>query len=120
MAAKRHKNHKNKITGQINSMCYNEQKSRFRLFTNPSSLVEEKRVQTNAGNICSMQLKVKLKRQFHRIQVQIDKLSNLMGDPFFPFHKISSMLNQSGMMSIFKVSIIIGIIFLNNKACEYG
>ena len=37
MAAKRHKNRKNKITGLVNSMCYNEQKSKFRIFTHPSS-----------------------------------------------------------------------------------
>jgi hypothetical protein len=38
MAAKRRKKHKNKISGLVNSMCYNEQKSKFRLFTNPSSI----------------------------------------------------------------------------------
>jgi hypothetical protein len=35
MAAKRHKKHKNKIAGIVNSTCYNEQISKFRLFTNP-------------------------------------------------------------------------------------
>jgi hypothetical protein len=29
MAAKRRKNHKNKISGLVTSMCYNEQKSKF-------------------------------------------------------------------------------------------
>jgi hypothetical protein len=29
MAAKRHKKHKNKISGLVNSACYNEQKSTF-------------------------------------------------------------------------------------------
>ena len=38
IAAKRRKKHKNQISGLVNSMCYNEQKSKFRLFTNPSSL----------------------------------------------------------------------------------
>ena len=38
IAAKRRKKHKNKISGLVNSMCYTEQKSKFRLFTNPSTL----------------------------------------------------------------------------------
>jgi hypothetical protein len=38
MAAKRRKKHKNKISGVVISMCYNEQKSKFRLFTNPSRM----------------------------------------------------------------------------------
>ena len=36
MATKRRKKHKNKIAGLVISMCYNEQKSKFSLFTNPS------------------------------------------------------------------------------------
>ena len=36
IAAKRHKNHKNQISGFVNSICYNKQKSKFRLFTKPS------------------------------------------------------------------------------------
>ena len=36
IAAKRRKKHKNKISGLVNSICYNQQKSKFRLFTNPS------------------------------------------------------------------------------------
>jgi hypothetical protein len=36
IAAKRRKKHKTKISGLVNSMSYNEQKSNFRLFTNPS------------------------------------------------------------------------------------
>jgi hypothetical protein len=36
MAAKRRKKHKNQFSGLVNSRCYNEQKSKFRLFTNPS------------------------------------------------------------------------------------
>jgi hypothetical protein len=36
MAAKRRKKHKIKISGLAISMCYNEQKSKFRLFMNPS------------------------------------------------------------------------------------
>ena len=35
MAAKRRKMHKNKISGLIVTVCYNEQNSKFRLFTNP-------------------------------------------------------------------------------------
>ena len=38
IAAKRRKKHKNKISGLVNSICYNEQKSKFRLFTKPSIL----------------------------------------------------------------------------------
>jgi hypothetical protein len=38
IAAKRHKKHKNQISWFVNSICYNEQKSKFRLFTNPSTL----------------------------------------------------------------------------------
>ena len=38
MAAKRRKKHKNKIFEIVISMCYNEQKSKFRLFMNPSKL----------------------------------------------------------------------------------
>jgi hypothetical protein len=38
IAARKHKKHKIKISGLVNSMYYNEQKSKFRLFTNPSSL----------------------------------------------------------------------------------
>jgi len=38
IAAKRRKMQKNKISGLVNSMCYNEQKSKFRLFTNPSKI----------------------------------------------------------------------------------
>jgi hypothetical protein len=38
IAAKRRKKHKNQISGLVNSMCYNEQKSIFRLFTDPSIL----------------------------------------------------------------------------------
>ena len=41
IAAKRRKKHKNKISGLVNSMCYNEQKLKFRLFTNPSKLTIE-------------------------------------------------------------------------------
>jgi len=37
MAAKRRKKHKNKISGLVISMCYNEQKAKFSLFTRPSS-----------------------------------------------------------------------------------
>jgi hypothetical protein len=37
MAAKRHKKHKNKISGLVISMCYNEPKSKFSLFKNPSN-----------------------------------------------------------------------------------
>ena len=36
IAAKRRKKHKNQISGIVNSMRYNEQKSNFRLFTSPS------------------------------------------------------------------------------------
>jgi sodium/bile acid cotransporter 7 len=36
MATKRRKKHKNQNSGLVNSMGYNEQKSKFRLFTNPS------------------------------------------------------------------------------------
>jgi hypothetical protein len=39
IAAKRHKKHKNKISGFVNSKCYNEQKSKSRLFTKPSKPV---------------------------------------------------------------------------------
>jgi hypothetical protein len=39
IASKRHKKHKNKISGHVNSMCYNEQKLKFRLFTNPSMFI---------------------------------------------------------------------------------
>ena len=35
IAAKRRKKHKNKISGFVNSVCYNEQKSEFRLYTDP-------------------------------------------------------------------------------------
>jgi hypothetical protein len=38
MAAKRRKKHKSQISGPVNSMCYNEQESKSRLFTNPSKL----------------------------------------------------------------------------------
>ena len=41
IAAKRHKKHKNQISWLINSICYNEQESKFRLFTNPSTLIVE-------------------------------------------------------------------------------
>jgi hypothetical protein len=44
IAAKRRKKHKNKMTGLLNSMCYHEQKSKFRLFTNPSNLRKSKGV----------------------------------------------------------------------------
>jgi len=37
IAAKRRKKPKNQISGLVNSMRYNEQKSKFRLFTNPST-----------------------------------------------------------------------------------
>jgi hypothetical protein len=36
MAAKMRTKHKNKISGLVISMCYNDQKSKFWLFTNPS------------------------------------------------------------------------------------
>jgi hypothetical protein len=36
IAAKRRKNPKTQISGLVNSMSYNEQKSKFRLFANPS------------------------------------------------------------------------------------
>jgi hypothetical protein len=39
IAAKRRKMHKNQISGIVNSMCYNAQKSKFRLFTSLSSLI---------------------------------------------------------------------------------
>jgi hypothetical protein len=42
MAAKRRKKHKNKISGLVISMCYNEQKSKFSLFTNPSILEKDR------------------------------------------------------------------------------
>ena len=32
------KKHKNQILGLVSSMCYNEQKSNFKLFTNTSSI----------------------------------------------------------------------------------
>jgi len=32
IAAKRHRTHKNQISGLVNSVCYNEQTSRFRIF----------------------------------------------------------------------------------------
>ena len=35
IAAKRRKKHKKQISGLVNSMCYNEQNSKFRLFTGP-------------------------------------------------------------------------------------
>jgi hypothetical protein len=38
MAAKRRKKHKSKISELVISMCYNEQKSKFSLFSNPSNL----------------------------------------------------------------------------------
>jgi hypothetical protein len=41
MATKRHKKHKNQISGLVISMCHNEQKSKFRLFTNPSIMENE-------------------------------------------------------------------------------
>jgi len=41
MAAKRRKKHKNKISRLVISMCYNEQKSKFSLFTNPSILMTQ-------------------------------------------------------------------------------
>jgi hypothetical protein len=43
MAAKRRKKHKNKISGFVISMCYNEQKSKFWLFTNSSTFNTLKR-----------------------------------------------------------------------------
>jgi hypothetical protein len=43
MAAKRRKRHKNQISGFVNSMCYNEDKSKFRHFTNPSRLIRKYR-----------------------------------------------------------------------------
>jgi hypothetical protein len=42
MATKRRKKHKNKISGFVISICYNEQKSNFRLFANPSKLANNK------------------------------------------------------------------------------
>ena len=39
IAAKRRKKHKNQILGLVSSMCYNEQKSNFKLFTNTSSVL---------------------------------------------------------------------------------
>jgi len=41
MAAKKRKKHKNKISGLAISMCYNEQKLKFSLFTNPSILMTQ-------------------------------------------------------------------------------
>jgi hypothetical protein len=41
IAAKRRKSHKNQIAGLVNSMCYNVQKSKIRLITNPSFLEPE-------------------------------------------------------------------------------
>jgi len=38
LAAKRRKKHKNKFSGLVNSLRYNEQKLKFRRFTNPSIL----------------------------------------------------------------------------------
>jgi hypothetical protein len=38
IAAKRHKMHKSQISGLVNSMCYNEQKLKFRLFTSSLNL----------------------------------------------------------------------------------
>ena len=38
IAAKRRKKHKNQNSRLVNSMRYNEQKSKIRLFTNPSAL----------------------------------------------------------------------------------
>jgi len=35
------KKHKNKISELVNLMCYNEQKTKFRLFTNSSELTIE-------------------------------------------------------------------------------
>jgi hypothetical protein len=39
IAAKRRKKHKNKISGFVNSVCYNEQKSEFRLYTDSSKRI---------------------------------------------------------------------------------
>jgi len=39
IAAKRREKHKNPISELVNSMCYNEQKLKFRLFTNPTILI---------------------------------------------------------------------------------
>jgi hypothetical protein len=38
MAAKRRKKHKYQMSGLVFSMCYNEQKSKFRLFTESINL----------------------------------------------------------------------------------
>ena len=40
MAAKRPKKHKIKTSELVISMCYNEQKSKFRPYTNPSNKIE--------------------------------------------------------------------------------
>ncbi len=50
IATKRRKMHKNQISGLVNSMCYNEQKSKFRLFTSSSNLRARKGERT--GNEC--------------------------------------------------------------------
>jgi hypothetical protein len=43
MAAKRRKKHKKRISGLVISMCYNEQKSKFRPFTNPINKTKSQR-----------------------------------------------------------------------------
>jgi hypothetical protein len=47
MATKRRKKHKNKILRLLISMCYHEQKSKFSLFTNPSTLANWKKIRGN-------------------------------------------------------------------------
>jgi hypothetical protein len=46
MAAKRRKKHKNEISGLVISICYHQQKFKFSLFTNPSTLNVEPLAQT--------------------------------------------------------------------------